>query len=222
MKLFAIHAPRAAEAIGDLEGARAAKTGFSSAALVFGPLWLLARGLWAALAVYVILGGGDPRAGGLRLARRRRGGRRSIFLGHLYLGVEGRALAIAARDRARPRARRRRLRPQRAGGREGLSRTRRCIRRPGGARRGAPAGLARRDRPVPGARPMKVRDRRLRFRQSALRPQSLRARRARGRRRGRGAGDGRPGLRARAPTASCCPASAPSPIAGAASTPRPA
>jgi hypothetical protein len=98
MKLFAIHAPRATEAIGALEGVRAARTGFSLAALVFGPLWLLARGVWAALAVYVILVSailalvafgwlGDGAAAGL------------IALGHLYLGVEGRALAIAARDR---------------------------------------------------------------------------------------------------------------------------
>ncbi len=98
MKLFAIHAPRAAEAIGDLEGARAARTGFSLAALVFGPLWLLAGGVWAALAAYVMLAAailalaaygwlGVGAAAGL------------ILLGHLYIGVEGRALAIAASDR---------------------------------------------------------------------------------------------------------------------------
>ena len=98
MKLFAIHAPRAAEAIGALEGVRAARTGFSIAALVFGPLWLLVRGAWAALAVYVILAaavfvlaafgwlGGGAVAG-------------LIALGHFFLGLEGRALAIAARDR---------------------------------------------------------------------------------------------------------------------------
>jgi hypothetical protein len=98
MKLFAIHAPRAVEAVAGLEGARAARTGFSWAALLFGPLWLLARGLWAALIGYVILAAavaaladfgwlGDGVAAGL------------VALGHLYLGVEGRALAIAARDR---------------------------------------------------------------------------------------------------------------------------
>jgi hypothetical protein len=98
MKLFAIHASRASEAVGALEGVRAARTGFSLAALVFGPLWLLARGAWAALGVYVILVaavfllaasgwlGGGAVAG-------------LIALGHLYLGLEGRGLAIAARDR---------------------------------------------------------------------------------------------------------------------------
>jgi len=98
MKLFAIHAPRAAEAVGALEGVRAAKTGFSLGALVFGPLWLIARGAWAALAVYVILAAAvfalaqSGWLGGAGVAG-------LIALGHLYLGLEGRALAIAARDR---------------------------------------------------------------------------------------------------------------------------
>lgn len=98
MKLFAIHAPRATEAIGDLEGARAARTGFSLAALVFGPLWLLLRGAWAALAVYVILAAavvGLAVFGWLGVGA----AAALVALGHLYLGLEGRALAIAARDR---------------------------------------------------------------------------------------------------------------------------
>jgi hypothetical protein len=99
MKLFAIHAPRATEAGAGLEGAWAARTGFSFAALVFGPLWLLARSVWAALAVYVILA-----AAVVALAASGWLGGGAAFwliaLGHLYLGLEGRALAIAARDRA--------------------------------------------------------------------------------------------------------------------------
>ncbi|HXT09625.1 MAG TPA: DUF2628 domain-containing protein [Roseiarcus sp.] len=98
MKLFAIHAPRATEAIGDLEGARAARTGFSLAALVFGPLWLLLRGAWAALAVYVVLVAavvGLATSGCLGLGA----ATALVVLGHLYLGLEGRALAIGARDR---------------------------------------------------------------------------------------------------------------------------
>jgi hypothetical protein len=95
VKLYAIHAPRG----GGPESARAARAGFSWAALIFGPLWLLARGLWLALIVYVVLAVGigalvsqgwlAPGAATLLSA-----------LGHLYLGVEGRALAIFARDRA--------------------------------------------------------------------------------------------------------------------------
>ena len=97
MKLFAIHAPRTAEAVAGPEGAHAARTGFAAFALVFGPLWLLFRGLWLGLVVYVIaeaavialvrLGWIFPPAGlGL------------IALGHLYLAFEGRALAIASRQ----------------------------------------------------------------------------------------------------------------------------
>jgi hypothetical protein len=99
MRLFAIHAPRAVEAVAGPEGARAAGTGFSWAALVFGPLWLLARGLWLELLVYVVvevaafalvgLGALNPGAV-VALAA----------LGHLYLAVEGRALALAARERS--------------------------------------------------------------------------------------------------------------------------
>jgi hypothetical protein len=95
VRLYAIHASRADGA----ESARAARAGFSWAALVFGPLWLLARGLWGALIVYAVLAAAIvalaslgwliPGAAVLLIA-----------LGHLYLGVEGRALAMFARDRA--------------------------------------------------------------------------------------------------------------------------
>ena len=98
MKLFAIHAPRAVEAIAGPEDVRATKTGFSFAALVFGPLWLLARGLWLALLAYAALAVaviGLARFGGLGLAA----AAGLVALGHLYIAVEGRALAIAARER---------------------------------------------------------------------------------------------------------------------------
>ena len=94
MKLFAIHAPHASP-----EAARAAKTGFAPVALIFGPLWLLVRGLWLALAGYVALaalagvalGEGWLRPGAAVLL---------VLLGNLYLAFEGRALAIAARGRS--------------------------------------------------------------------------------------------------------------------------
>ena len=66
------------------------------------------------------------------------------------------------------------------------------------------------------------RHRRLRLGQSALRRQGVRTRRARKRARRRGRGDRRSRMASRAPTASCCRASAPSPIAGAGSTRCPA
>jgi hypothetical protein len=99
MRLYAIHAPRTAEVFAGLERARAARTGFSFAALLFGPLWLLARGLWLALIGYAILAALvvlAAREGWLRPAAAI-----ALFaLANLYLAVEGRALAIAARRRA--------------------------------------------------------------------------------------------------------------------------
>jgi hypothetical protein len=96
MKLYAIHATQAAEAIG---GAEAERTGFCLAALAFGPLWLLARGLWLALLGYVVfaavvlgLTGAGFLAPGAALALG--------ALGQLFLAVEGRDLALAARERA--------------------------------------------------------------------------------------------------------------------------
>jgi hypothetical protein len=99
MKLFAIHAPLTMEAGVGPEGARAAKTGFSLLALLFGPLWLLARGLWLALLAYALLAAvviGLVRAG--LLSGEAAAG--LAVLGQLYLAVAGRALALAARERA--------------------------------------------------------------------------------------------------------------------------
>jgi hypothetical protein len=81
-----------------LESARAARTGFSFAALVFGPLWLLVRGLWLALAGYVIAAA--LIAGLVGYGWLRPGAAVALFaLAELYLGVEGRALAVASRAR---------------------------------------------------------------------------------------------------------------------------
>jgi hypothetical protein len=95
MKLFAIHRGLGSAAA---EGPEAARTGFSLAALVFGPLWLIARGLWLALAGYalaavvvVALVGSDALRPGAGVAL--------FVLGQLYLGLEGRALAMVARAR---------------------------------------------------------------------------------------------------------------------------
>ena len=75
-------------------------------------------------------------------------------------------------------------------------------------------------RPLPGAGASERRHHRLRLGQPALRRQGLRARRARDRRRDRRHLRSRG--RRQAPSGSCCRASAPSPIAGAGSTPCPA
>ena len=99
MKLYAIHAARAAEAFAGPEGARATRAGFSFAALVFGPLWLLARGLWLALIGYAVLAALVVLA--LRDGWLRLGAAVLLFaLAHIYLAVEGRALRMQARWRA--------------------------------------------------------------------------------------------------------------------------
>jgi hypothetical protein len=98
MKLFAIHAPIGPAVLSGLESARAARTGFSFAALLFGPLWLLARGLWLALIGYVVLA--VLVVGLVRLGWLWPGAAVALIaLAGLYLGVEGRAFALAARAR---------------------------------------------------------------------------------------------------------------------------
>ncbi len=93
MKLFAILAPRTVEAVAGPEGARAVRTGFSVLGLVFGPLWLLFRGLWLALLGYAILAAAVialVRFGWLTF-----GAALALdALAHLYVAFEGRALAL--------------------------------------------------------------------------------------------------------------------------------
>src|SRR5271163_3279448 len=99
MRLYVIHSPRGADALDATDRAWAARTGFSLAALLFGPLWAAARGMWLVLASYVLVAAivfalvrGDWLWPGAALG---------VFaLGQVYLGVEGRALAAAARARA--------------------------------------------------------------------------------------------------------------------------
>ena len=97
MKLYAIHAPLVA--LSAPEKVRAVATGFSPAGLVFGPLWLLARGLWLALIAYVAALAGIGLA--LRLGVLTPAAALALIaLGHIYVACEGRALASAARARA--------------------------------------------------------------------------------------------------------------------------
>jgi hypothetical protein len=99
MRLFAIFAPRTVEAVAGPEGARAARTGFSFAGLVFGPLWLLFRGLFLALFIYAAAAAAVValvRFGVLRPSAALGLG----ALGHLYVAIEGRALALSTRIRS--------------------------------------------------------------------------------------------------------------------------
>lgn len=75
------------------------REGFCWAALIFGPLWLLARGLWLALgawclgAAIILTGAHYARAPGFAVEG-------LYWLSALWLGLEGRGLVAAARRRA--------------------------------------------------------------------------------------------------------------------------
>ncbi len=99
MTIFAAHCapefPRSSEA---LEQARVFRVGFVWPALVFGPLWLIARRLWRPLALWIVaaaLVGAATRHGWLDP-----GAAFWLYvLAALYLGFEGRALEAAALTR---------------------------------------------------------------------------------------------------------------------------
>ena len=99
MTIFAAHcAPEFPQSSEVLEQARVFRVGFVWPALVFGPLWLVARRLWRPLALWIVaaalVGAGtahgtlDPGAAFWL-----------YLLAALYLGVEGRALEAAALTR---------------------------------------------------------------------------------------------------------------------------
>jgi len=94
MKLYAIHAPLVAQAAP--EKVRAATTGFSLMGFVFGPLWLLVRGLWPPLVVY--LAAWAAVAAAVRFGGLAPGAALALHaLGHLYIGLEGRAMRARRR-----------------------------------------------------------------------------------------------------------------------------
>lgn len=99
MTIFAAHcAPEFRRSSDALEQARVFRLGFVWPALIFGPLWLVARRLWRPLAAWIVAaalvaaatshGLLDPDAGSWL-----------YVLAALYLGVEGRALEAAALTR---------------------------------------------------------------------------------------------------------------------------
>jgi len=99
MTIFAAHcAPEFPRSSETLEQARVFRVGFVWAALLFGPLWLVARRLWRPLALWIVaaaLAGAATTHGRLDPA--------AAFwlyvLAALYLGFEGRALEAAALTR---------------------------------------------------------------------------------------------------------------------------
>jgi hypothetical protein len=99
MAIYSVHIP-----VGDADPAEMAeramflRQGFSWAAFLFGPLWLLWRGLWRALAVWclaAILVSVAVSYGVIRDSA----GTWLYLLGALYLGLQGRSIRAAAMER---------------------------------------------------------------------------------------------------------------------------
>jgi hypothetical protein len=99
MTIFAAHcAPEFRRSSEALEQARVFRVGFVWPALVFGPLWLIARRLWRPLALWIVaaaLAGAAATHGLLDPAA----ASWLYILAALYLGFEGRALEAAALTR---------------------------------------------------------------------------------------------------------------------------
>jgi hypothetical protein len=100
MAIYAVHSPALdRDPVAAFDRARTLKLGFSLGAFVFGPLWLLARGLWLALAAFglgaalvIIAVGFGALTPALALAL--------YGLSALFLGLEGRGLQATALTRA--------------------------------------------------------------------------------------------------------------------------
>jgi hypothetical protein len=99
MPLYAAHAPKGPASLAGADRVRLAPQGFSWPAFLFGPLWLIAKGLWRALLVWaaadVLLGVASATFGlgptPLTLAQ---------FAIGLFLGLEAGALRSAALERS--------------------------------------------------------------------------------------------------------------------------
>lgn len=99
MAIFAAHcAPEFRRSNAALEQTRVYRVGFVWPALIFGPLWLIARRLWRPLALWIVVAAlvGAAAARGLLDS----GAAFWLYaLSALYLGFEGRGLEAAALSR---------------------------------------------------------------------------------------------------------------------------
>jgi len=100
MAIYAVHSPALdGDPVGAFDRAKTLRLGFAWGALVLGPCWLLADGLWRALAGWIVVAALVAAAvGGGWLAP----GVAPVLYGlsTLYLGFEGRALQAAALNRS--------------------------------------------------------------------------------------------------------------------------
>jgi hypothetical protein len=102
MAIYAVHSPSLErDPVAAFDRARTLKLGFAWAAFFFGPLWLLARGLWAALAVWLLVAAAAGLAVGFGLLNPFAAA--ALYgLSVWFLGLEGRSLqagALARRGR---------------------------------------------------------------------------------------------------------------------------
>jgi len=95
MAIYAVHSAPPTSDPANLENARFVKQGFSRAGLVFGPLWLVRRRLWRALALWaafaivlIALVAVHTLSAGAGVLL--------LFLGDLYIGLEGAAWRSSA------------------------------------------------------------------------------------------------------------------------------
>ena len=99
MTIYSVHVPSngaAPDAVADR--IHFERQGFAWAAFFFGPFWLLARGLWRALLVWLIVAALIAGAIGQGYISTETG-QILAFLSALYLGFAGSGLAAAAYDR---------------------------------------------------------------------------------------------------------------------------
>jgi Protein of unknown function (DUF2628) len=92
MAIYAVHSPAAdGDPAAAFERAEFLRVGFSAAALIFGPFWLLTKRLWLALAIWIL----GAAIVGLALASGALNGGTGFVLyvlSAVFLGLEGRAL----------------------------------------------------------------------------------------------------------------------------------
>jgi hypothetical protein len=100
MAIYRVHLPVGApDPAGMAERAKFLREGFSWAAFLFGPLWLLARGLWRPLLLWCL----GALIVGLAIFFGRLSGATGVWLyllSALFFGIEGQGLAAAAMERA--------------------------------------------------------------------------------------------------------------------------
>jgi hypothetical protein len=99
MAIYRVHAPAGLDPLSQADRTRFVRDRFSVSALIFGPLWLLAKRQWLALLVWIAGATIVGAANSAGLATEQTAGA-LYWLSALYLGFEGRNLVSAALERS--------------------------------------------------------------------------------------------------------------------------